>query len=332
MHVKWSEIESFHNVRKSVEKYPELLGGDTGVTYRGKVKLHGTNAAVQVRGGDKVFAQSRTRYITPGDDNCGFAAWVEKFRVDWLECWKGRDFVVFGEWCGPGIMKGTACNQMREKAFAIFGMRFLDDEDRFVSDPDEIKAFLEPVLEFVRQSYVIPWEGPAFALDFVKYSKDLMQEYLDGINSEVARIEACDPFIYDLFEIEGTGEGLVYYPISHKGRKHFSDLAFKAKGEKHKVVKTRKAVQLDPEVVASIEAFVGLFVTEARLEQGARAINRGELEFDNKLIGPFIGWLGKDVKKESADELEASGLEWKQVAKAVTTQARVWYMERIEEL
>ena len=73
MHVKWPDICSFHNVRKNVAKYPVLLDGDSFVHYQAKVKLHGINAAVQVRKGNKVFAQSKTRIISPGkNDNCGF--------------------------------------------------------------------------------------------------------------------------------------------------------------------------------------------------------------------------------------------------------------------
>ena len=41
-------------------------------------KLDGTNAAVVVREDGTVYAQSRTRVITPGDDNFGFAYWVEQ--------------------------------------------------------------------------------------------------------------------------------------------------------------------------------------------------------------------------------------------------------------
>ena len=40
-------------------------------------KIDGTNACVGIVD-DVVFAQSRSRVITPGDDNFGFAAWVEK--------------------------------------------------------------------------------------------------------------------------------------------------------------------------------------------------------------------------------------------------------------
>jgi len=113
-HISWPEIEGFHNVRKSVQKFPELLGGSTTVEYRAKVKLHGTNAAVQVRG-DKVLAQSRTQIIGPGGDNAGFAAWVESNQEEWKAAAAGKPMIFFGEWCGPGIMKGVAINKIPSK-------------------------------------------------------------------------------------------------------------------------------------------------------------------------------------------------------------------------
>jgi hypothetical protein len=40
-------------------------------------KIDGTNASVFVQEDGQVFAASRTRWITPKDDNYGFAQWVE---------------------------------------------------------------------------------------------------------------------------------------------------------------------------------------------------------------------------------------------------------------
>ena len=67
--IKWPSIELFHNLRRTlaaVEVSPQL-------TYRAKVKLDGTNAAVQIFPSGQVVAQSRSRVITPTQDNMGFA-------------------------------------------------------------------------------------------------------------------------------------------------------------------------------------------------------------------------------------------------------------------
>jgi hypothetical protein len=334
-HIAWPEIESFHNVRKSVQKYPELLGGSTTVEYRAKVKLHGTNAAVQVRG-DKVLAQSRTQIITPGCDNAGFAAWVESQEQRWVEQrWveTARDgtpetsMIYFGEWCGPGIMKGTAVNKIPGKIFAVFAVSDLKDaESSWIIDPEILRMLVDEIPGV----HIIPWYGDAIEIPMLE-TPEVVQLILDRINNAVAAVEACDPWVRDAFGVDGIGEGLVFYPRGY-GRKGFSDLCFKAKGEKHKIVAKSAAAQVDPSIAASVDAFVEMVLTDARLEQGARAAASGELTYEKRLIGPFLAWICKDVEKETLAEREASGLTWKQVQKAVSDRARGWYITNTEKL
>lgn len=69
---KWPSIEAFRSVaHNSASRFV--------VPYRGKIKLHGTNAAIQFDG-DVVAAQSRSRLITPDDDNLGFAVTEARLR------------------------------------------------------------------------------------------------------------------------------------------------------------------------------------------------------------------------------------------------------------
>jgi hypothetical protein len=69
-------------------------------------KIDGTNAAVIVTEGGQVYAQSRTRLITPGKttDNFGFAAWVEQNKVFLAE--RLGPGYHYGEWWGVGIQRG----------------------------------------------------------------------------------------------------------------------------------------------------------------------------------------------------------------------------------
>ena len=52
-------------------------------------KIDGTNACVVIKDGDIVGVQSRKRFITPEDDNYGFAAWVEENRDELLKMGDG---------------------------------------------------------------------------------------------------------------------------------------------------------------------------------------------------------------------------------------------------
>jgi len=91
-------------------------------------KIDGTNACVVIEPDDPlslecrvpatvdtVYAQSRTRLITPIQDNYGFAAWVESNKVALATLLgPGRHF---GEWWGQGIQRNYG---LHEKRFSLF--------------------------------------------------------------------------------------------------------------------------------------------------------------------------------------------------------------------
>lgn len=78
-------------------------------------KIDGTNAAVIVSDdGTEVFAQSRKRLIEPGNDNFGFAHWVQAHRDELLTLGPGHHF---GEWYGKGIQCGYGLD---DKRFMLF--------------------------------------------------------------------------------------------------------------------------------------------------------------------------------------------------------------------
>ena len=61
-----------------------------------------------------IFAGSRNRWIQPGNDNFGFAAWVRDNAADLATLGPGRHF---GEWFGSGIQRGYG---LKDKRFALF--------------------------------------------------------------------------------------------------------------------------------------------------------------------------------------------------------------------
>lgn len=82
-------------------------------------KIDGTNASVHVLEDGRVIAASRTRYISPPDDNFGFAKWVES-HADELREGLGVGS-HFGEWYGSGIQRGYGLVN-GEKRFALFNV------------------------------------------------------------------------------------------------------------------------------------------------------------------------------------------------------------------
>lgn len=78
-------------------------------------KLDGTNACVVVYNGE-VRAQSRKRFITPDDDNYGFAKWVYDNAGALMDT-LGYGY-HYGEWFGEGIQKNPL--GIEGKRFALF--------------------------------------------------------------------------------------------------------------------------------------------------------------------------------------------------------------------
>jgi hypothetical protein len=79
-------------------------------------KIDGTNACVIVGEDGSIAAQSRSRIITPQDDNFGFAKWVEANAETLKELGPGYHF---GEWWGQGIQRGYG---LTEKRFSLFNV------------------------------------------------------------------------------------------------------------------------------------------------------------------------------------------------------------------
>lgn len=324
--IPWTEIESFHNIRKYTKSHPEILNGNNVVHYIPKVKLHGTNAAVQVHNDGTVVAQSRTSLLVDGNDNAGFAKWVESNKSEWLKC--KRNFVYFGEWFGTGIQKGVACSEIGKKAFAIFAARSLDEgNDSLIVDPIDLYDML-----CIENAYVLPWYGSGIEVDWSAESEQLTSN-VESINKWVDDVEKCDPWIKDIFNVDGTGEGLVFYPTSkeHLGVANYANLVFKAKGEAHKNIKVASPAQIDASAASSIKDFVDMVLTLARLEQGVTAVN-GSLVYEMKTVGKFITWIQDDVKKECQDELDASELTFDAVKNSLTTRARTWYLDNAKRI
>ncbi len=77
-------------------------------------KIDGTNAQVIITEDGEIAAASRTRLITPEDDNYGFAKWVDGNKDELLRLGPGRHF---GEWWGSGIQRGYGSDKKR---FSLF--------------------------------------------------------------------------------------------------------------------------------------------------------------------------------------------------------------------
>lgn len=89
-------------------------------------KIDGTNAQIVVNDtGDDLIAGSRSTFITPENDNHGFARWVQANKEELLRLGPGQHF---GEWWGAGIQRKYG---LKEKRFSLFNVsRWGVDETR----------------------------------------------------------------------------------------------------------------------------------------------------------------------------------------------------------
>lgn len=79
-------------------------------------KIDGTNAQIFIGDNGEFLTGSRTRWITPEQDNHGFAKWAHAHKDELMLLGPGRHF---GEWWGQGIQRNYA---RTEKIFSLFNV------------------------------------------------------------------------------------------------------------------------------------------------------------------------------------------------------------------
>lgn len=84
-------------------------------------KIDGANAQIRITEEGLMLVGSRLHWITPEQDNFGFAAWAWANKDDLLKLGPGSHF---GEWWGSGIQRGYG---LKEKRFSLFNVSRWED-------------------------------------------------------------------------------------------------------------------------------------------------------------------------------------------------------------
>lgn len=87
-------------------------------------KIDGTNSQVFIDEDGSIRAGSRNRWLTPADDNFGFARWVADHEDELAALGPGRHF---GEWWGSGIQRRYGLTG-GDKRFSLFNVARWSDE------------------------------------------------------------------------------------------------------------------------------------------------------------------------------------------------------------
>ena len=79
-------------------------------------KIDGTNAQIFITDDRRMLTGSRTRWITPEDDNFGFSKWARDHQDELMQLGPGHHF---GEWWGRGIQRNYGLDERRFSLFNV---------------------------------------------------------------------------------------------------------------------------------------------------------------------------------------------------------------------
>jgi hypothetical protein len=120
-------------------------------------KIDGTNATIFIDEVGNIHAGSRTRWITPEDDNFGFAKWVAENSPELRKLGPG---LHRGEWWGNGIQRNYG---LKEKRFSLFNvLRWADhgQEPQLMPTADPRVVKLQGVLPTCCHLVPLLYRGP----------------------------------------------------------------------------------------------------------------------------------------------------------------------------
>lgn len=128
--MKFSEFEKIPRLNREII-ITEKIDGTNGLVHIEQAELlegiENPPPAMIVESNGMKFAMmagSRSRYITPEDDNYGFARWVSENRDELIKLGPGAHY---GEWWGSGVQRGYGLPK-GEKRFSLFNVhRWKDD-------------------------------------------------------------------------------------------------------------------------------------------------------------------------------------------------------------
>ena len=107
---------------KEFEEFPKIARLSRIMTI--SEKIDGTNAQIYIGEDGEFLAGSRTRWVTPENDNFGFARWAYENKDALMAMGPGHHF---GEWWGSGIQRKYG---QAEKHWSLFNTaKWLEDFD-----------------------------------------------------------------------------------------------------------------------------------------------------------------------------------------------------------
>lgn len=343
-HISFPSIEQFKNVIADINRSYNFVGLDENgdaiydpsrpkpvLTFKGTIKLHGTNFGVSYNELEGMWAQSRENIITPEKDNAGSAFFVETNRGAFQNLFyhislkhnldmKENTITIYGEWAGKGIQKSVAISNI-DKSMFIFGVKITPHPK---SEDDK------PVAYWVDSSDLRCPEARIYNIeDYKTYSVEidfnmpqLAQNKIIEMTLEVE--EECP--VGKAFGHVGIGEGVVFSHMTPEGKVY----RFKSKGTKHSNSKVKTLKEVDDVKLNNIIKVANQVCTASRLEQmltqSCNILNGGTIE--RKYLGDYIRLVINDIIKEESDVIAEAGLEPKDINSKVSEIARQFFFDQ----
>jgi hypothetical protein len=119
-------------------------------------KIDGTNAQIYITDDGRMLTGSRTRWITPEDDNFGFAAWARDHKDELMQLGPGHHF---GEWWGRGIQRNYGLNERRFSLFNVSRWCLHNEAPQQIPTADPRIVKMQDVLPACCHLVPILWDG-----------------------------------------------------------------------------------------------------------------------------------------------------------------------------
>lgn len=348
IHYKFNSIEQFRHQFKALKDFIYFNGlvDDEPtfdytrtlptVTVNCTEKIHGTYAGV-VYTDNQLYAQSRNKVLAIGDDNAGFALFVEQHKtlltnicivLKSVHNLLDTDTIVLsGEWAGGSIQKNSALSGV-DKKFLIFPhFRVVHaDESTSTLPISELNLSSDSIYSLTN----FPEATFTTAIDFE--SELSINSFLELMESKIAAIEESSPVGRYFNRPNNIGEGFVctFTATNYVGQS--KQFIFKCKGEAHSNSNVIKSQPAKPtEELTALNEFVDSICHSWRFEQGVVESCGTVDSADMKHMGAYLKFVTADTLKEENDLIIASGFEVKQIMSRINDRAKKYFLELIKK-
>lgn len=309
--------------------------------WSGSIKTHGTNIGIAQNSDRDIWIQSRSQIKTNGhfqsvlfiNTNIEIFKTIfenirKEFAKDFRKEYDDLTIVIFGEWAGGNIQKGVGISKITTPFLYGFDVKLISETEQFTNFyEDKYLKHLQDQHEHIYTKF----QFPTYIMEIDFNNPQLFQNKLIALTDTIEkRCPVADALLQDFVgDDELIGEGIVWRYNSVKT----GCLRFKVKGEKHQTSgKVKSLKSIDQGKLEAINAFAVFAATVNRVEQAVfEAIPEGEVA-SRANTGDVLRWVANDIIKEETDNLNAQGLEWKDVSNKTSAVARTIFFDILDDL